>query len=134
YSGREIHGLKINPVVNREDTACGYIRSFSGGTNDASSELVRNPSRGAPDWACRTEHWRRLSRVDLRGIDQRTPSRDIGDADPRRLFKTQVPWQREHGGGRDGEILRVTAVTAETEVTARTEHRLTQKLVRPFHD
>jgi len=36
--------------------------------------------------------------------------------------------------GRDYQVLRVAPVTPETEVAARTEYRLTQKVVRPVCD
>jgi hypothetical protein len=48
YAMGEINGLKINPIVNRNDIGCGYIRSLSGSTNHASPGLARNASCGAP--------------------------------------------------------------------------------------
>jgi hypothetical protein len=95
---------------------------------------VRNASGGASDGARRAENQCRLSRLGLRGIDHRRPSRDVGHADPRSLFKTQVLWQREHGDRGDREILRVAAVPPEAEIPARTEHRLTRKFIRSFND
>ena len=91
---------------------------------------MRDTSGGAAYRTGRPKDKNVLTRPNLSGVDQSCPSRQVRDANAGSLSKTQVLWQRNHRGIRNGHIFRVTTITRESQVSTRTEDRLAHDLAR----